>query len=359
MWHECSEPACGLTSILPHVHSVNNVLIRLDRDACIGQDGQEQVASHGRGDLYLNASQLCSSVGNELELHRKKISFVSSEDGTRQEAYLIEPKVKLKETFLVVSLHSWSADLNQRSELERLVFDKHWYYLFPNFRGPNSNRNACGSKAAQQDILDALDFTLKKYSLDPDNVFLTGTSGGGHMTMLMSGLYPERWAGACSWVGISDLVAWHRTHRGSRYGKMIEESCGGQPGTSDLVNEEYQSRSPLNYIARANRLPIALFAGVHDGHQGSVPISQSIHAFNAICRQNGDPVVSEIEIQQLSSRNGRLLQPKENDEGFNKIIERHYYLFRQSAFAQIMIFEGGHEGIPIGTMDWFEQIISQ
>lgn len=291
-----------------------------------------------------------------IEKYRKKITFKSTIDGSIQEAFtIIPPGIVPDETHLVVSLHSWSSDLNQRSDLESLVFRRGWCYLFPNFRGPNQHPDACGSKLAQQDILDALEQTLNQNGLSPSRVFLTGTSGGGHMTMLMAGLYPERWRAACAWVGISDLVAWHHTHRGKRYGNMIEKSCGGAPDQSPATECEYHDRSPVNFISGASALPIALFAGIHDGHRGSVPIRQSIDAFNVICNHNGDPVVSELEIQQLSVQNGRLNQPHEGDEGYSDSLRRKYYLKRSSKDAQLLIFEGGHEGISTGTVDWFEK----
>lgn len=301
----------------------------------------------------------CSWSEGEIERNRKKISFISSIDGTEQNAFLISPnRLTGEEAFLVVSLHSWSSDLNQRNELEKLVFERGWYYLFPDFRGPNQRPEACGSRIAQQDILDALDYALKQLSLSPSNVLLTGTSGGGHMTMLMAGLYPDRWRAACSWVGISDLVDWHQKHSGTRYGNMMEKSCGGSPGSSPMIDREYQNRSPIHFISAAKQIPMAFFAGVHDGHQGSVPISQSIRAFNAICVANGDSVVSESEIAELSAVNGRLLLPRLSDLGFDNAIQRDYYLLRRSGLAQLMIFEGGHEGIAAGTMDWFDRVLS-
>lgn len=291
-----------------------------------------------------------------LENHRKKITFQSSVDGSNQEAFaIIPPNVDREKTYLVVSLHSWSSDLNQRSDLESLVFKRDWCYLFPNFRGPNQHPDACGSKLAQRDILDAVEHVLKEYSLESSRVFLTGTSGGGHMTMLMAGRYPDRWRAACAWVGISDLVSWHETHRGKRYGNMIEKSCGGSPTDSPLTQGEYYDRSPINFISGASELPIALFAGIHDGHRGSVPIRQSIDAFNVICNTNGDPLVSQSEINQLSNENGRLIQPLEGDEGYSQPLGRKYYLKRSSKSSQLLIFEGGHEGISSGTIDWFER----
>ncbi len=304
--------------------------------------------------------QTCSYPDDSLESKRIKLRFRSSIDGSIQEAFLIVPNDPKPESIhLVVNLHSWSADLNQRSDLETLVFDKNWYYLFPNFRGSNQQPEACGSNLAQQDILDALDNTLREYSLDPHRVFLSGTSGGGHMAMLMAGLYPGRWLAVCSWVGISDLSSWHRKHKGSRYGDMIEKCCGGPPGKTSAVDKQYKDRSPINFIASANNLPIAIFAGIHDGHRGSVPIRHSLNAFNQICIRNGDPVISEKEIQELSSRNGRLKKPQSMDEGYDAAIQRDFYLQRNSRNARVLIFEGGHEEIASGTIHWFEKAVGR
>ena len=310
------------------------------------------------GDLAL--IQTCSCPDDSLESKRIKLRFPSSIDGSMQGAFLIVPNdPKSEGTHLVVNLHSWSADLNQRSDLEKLVFEKNWYYLFPNFRGSNQRPEACGSNLAQQDILDALDHTLREYSLDPHRVLLSGTSGGGHMTMLMAGLYPERWLAACAWVGISDLSSWHRKHKGSRYGDMIEKCCGGPPGEIPGVDKQYKDRSPIHFIASANDLPIAFFAGIHDGHRGSVPIRHSLDAFNQICIRNGDPVISEKEIQELSSRNGRLKKPQSMDEGYDAAIQRDFYLQRHSRNARVLIFEGGHEEIASGTIHWFEKAVGR
>ena len=65
---------------------------------------------------------------------RQRIQFVSTADGTTQQAYLILPRVRSRRpTPMVVNLHSWSADMEQRSELEGLVQARGWVYLAPNF----------------------------------------------------------------------------------------------------------------------------------------------------------------------------------------------------------------------------------
>ena len=52
--------------------------------------------------------------------------------------------------------------MHQRSDLEELVYDKNWFYLFPNFRGANKHPAACGSQFAQQDIIDAFGIRTRK-----------------------------------------------------------------------------------------------------------------------------------------------------------------------------------------------------
>lgn len=289
-------------------------------------------------------------------MDRQQIQFKSTADGTEQEAILILPK-SINHSFtvvpMVVSLHSWSGDLKQRNALERLVHDRGWVYLFPNFRGVNRTPQACGSPLAQQDILDAVAWVMARHSIDEDRIYLTGTSGGGHMTMLMAARYPTRWRAASAWVGISDLAAWHSRHRDSKYGKMMEQCCGGAPGDSLAVDAQYKSRSPITYMSGARNIAIDIAAGIRDGHDGSVPIRHSIDAFNAIAQTRGDPFVTTAEIEQLSLP-GPLKQPQSGDQGFDTAFDRKYFLRRRSGDARLTIFDGGHEGIASATIAWFE-----
>jgi poly(3-hydroxybutyrate) depolymerase len=294
--------------------------------------------------------------GSQMSKHRKRVQFKSSLDGSTQEAMLITPRLEVqvkKSIPLVVSLHSWSADLEQRNDLEELVHHRGWMYLFPNFRGANRTTQACGSDLAQQDILDSISWVIDHYQIDKDRIYLTGTSGGGHMTMLMAARHPKLWRAASAWVGISDLVEWHAKHSNTNYGNMIEQCCGGAPGDSLKVDAQYKSRSPITYFAGAREVAIDICAGINDGHQGSVPISHSINAFNMIAEAKGDRPVTETEISQLS-RPGKLEEAQAGDEGFDGTFGRKYFLRRRSGNARLTIFDGGHEGIASATIAWFE-----
>lgn len=257
---------------------------------------------------------------------------------------------------LVVSLHSWSGDWTQRQkELEQGALERGWIYLFPNFRGANDDAEACGSELAQQDILDAAEWAKREYPIDLEKVYLTGGSGGGHMTLLMAARYPDAWTAASAWVPISDLPAWHAKHAAERYGEMMRACTGGAPGDSPAVDEEYRKRSPLTWLgAAASKLPpLDIAAGVRDGHEGSVPIRHSLEAFNAVAEALGEEGVSEEEIEQLSAGpEARLAAPKATDQVEDAAVGRAIYLRRQTGKTRVTIFEGGHEAIASGQLDW-------
>lgn len=292
--------------------------------------------------------------------NRIGIQVRSSLDGTLQPNMLIIPDAYQRESLnesslelhpLVISLHSWSGDWTQRnSELERLANERGWFYLFPDFRGINQTPQACGSKFAQQDILDAMAWVLLHYPIDRQRIYLTGVSGGGHMTMLMAGRYPQLFTAASAWVGISDLSAWHalQAKRGTRYQTMMEACCGGTPRDGKGIANEYLQRSPLTYLAAASDLPLDLAAGIDDGHEGSVPIDHTLRAFNCIVEAKGGELISEPEMTRLLRRQGLTQGAREFDPSW----QREIHFRRRSDVTRVSIFAGGHEGLATGAIDW-------
>lgn len=291
-----------------------------------------------------------------LAAQRMKIMVPSSPDGTEQPCYLILPDgfgTSSPPAPLLVSLHTWSSGVEQRlPDMEREAERRGWIYLFPHFRGPNQRPDACGSEKAQQDVLDARDWVLKHYPVDKRRVYLVGVSGGGHMAMLMAGRHPKAWTAVSAWVGISDLAAWQRRHAGDNYGKMARLSCGGAPGQSAEVDRHYKARSPLTWLSRAVDLPLDLAAGVHDGYKGSVPVRQTLDAFNVVARAGRAPLITEDEIAQISRPQGRLDHPQPGDTQADRSFGRAIYLRRTAGKARVTIFEGGHECRARAAAEW-------
>jgi len=303
---------------------------------------------------FITGTCACCLGGEKI-----KVEIRSSLDGSQQPCYVILPRSYSKTespVALLVSLHSWSAGLEQaRPDLEERVEKLGWIYLYPHFRGPNQHPQACGSLFAQQDILDAVKWAKQHYRVDHSRIYLTGVSGGGHMTMLMAGRHPDVWTAASAWVGISDLEKWHDRHKQSRYGDMIRKSCGGAPGINAKIDAQYQARSPIGFLHQATKLPLDIVAGIHDGHTGSVPISHSLLAFNQIASATNDPLISALEIKQLSTPTGRLTRPKPSDQAPDAVLGRNIYLRRYAGASRVTIFEGGHESIPVAALDWLKR----
>lgn len=285
------------------------------------------------------------------------IEIRSSLDGQIQPAkWHVPPEAKRSDTPILIFLHSWSGDYRQdNSDWLREASRRGWVFLHPDFRGPNRRPEACGSPLARQDVLDAIDFVASRVRLDPRRIYLAGSSGGGHMAMLMAGHHPERFSAVSAWVGISDLAAWHAFHdrqgASGKYAAMIRSSLGGRPGSSPEADARYVDRSPIHHLHRVGDLPLDLAAGVRDGKRGSVPIRQTLEAFNVVARARGDEPVSDAEIERLWST-GEPAASRRGDREADPAFPRAILLRRRAGASRVTIFDGDHEGLPGAACDW-------
>jgi poly(3-hydroxybutyrate) depolymerase len=300
---------------------------------------------------------LHSVRADELLPPLTEVAVTSTLDGESQPVLYWAPEVAAtKPTVLFVFLHSWSSDHKQdNSKWQKQAVENGWIYLHPNFRGVNNSLKACGSRFARQDILDAIDFAQQKFNVDRTRVYLAGVSGGGHMSMLMAGHHPERFSAVSAWVGISELADWHAFHVKDgvpgKYAKMIQQSFGGVPGAGDAIDAEFRDRSPVYHLPRVGDLPVDIFAGVNDGHAGSVPVRHSIMGFNAIARAHQSALVSAAEMEQLWTQR-KLSDPRPTDKEADAVLGRDIKLRRTSQSSRVTIFEGGHESIPEAAIEW-------
>lgn len=285
---------------------------------------------------------------------------VSGLDGEKQSLFYWAPdKADTQPTPVLVFLHSWSGDFRQdNSKWMVECVRRNWIWIHPDFRGINETPKACGSKFARQDVLDALEFARKKWNVDGERIYLAGVSGGGHMSLLMAGHHPHEFSAVSSWVGPNDLMEWHRFHtkngQPERYAKMIEASLGGPPGASAEIDADYVDRSPVFQLKSVSGLPISIWAGVQDGHTGSVPVSHSLRAFNAIAMSQGDETISDQEIEQLNSAR-KLNAPRAGDKITHATLGREIHLQRTAGNSVVTIFEGGHESLPEAAFEWLER----
>lgn len=316
------------------------------------------------GTCFLNPE--CLSAAEKVAETKQKpakpglIQVKSSLDQSLQPSLLWAPAAaKTTPTPLFVFLHSWSGNYKQNNaKWLKEAEQRGWIYLHPDFRGVNQQPEACGSQLARQDILDAIDYVIQHYNVDQSRIYLAGSSGGGHMTMLMAGHHPDRFSAASAWVGISDLAEWYRFHLKDgvpqNYARMILKSLTDKPGSSEAIDVQYRDRSPLYWIGNATELPLDLNAGVTDGKTGSVPFAHTINAFNVLAKKNQTTPVSEAEIEQLWEL-GTLKNPQPTDQVTDETYGRDIHLRRKSGNARVTIFQGGHEGLPEPACEWLSK----
>lgn len=283
-------------------------------------------------------------------MEERRIEFRSRVDGSVQPARLVPAAVPGPRP-LLVCLHQWSGTMHAGvGEWFAAGHAAGLHVLAPDFRGPNNRPEACGSPEAQGDVLDAVEAARGAVEVEAGRVLLAGASGGGHMAMLMAGRAPGHWAAVSAWVGISDLARWHgeTKARGLKYWRDIEGVVGGAPGSSEEVDRELAARSPVTHLGAAAGIPLDLAAGIHDGHGGaSVPVGQTLRAFNAVARANGDEPVCEEDIARLEGRE-LPLEGKGPDREFGVPV----YFRRESGRCRVSLFEGGHTALEEVAVAW-------
>jgi dipeptidyl aminopeptidase/acylaminoacyl peptidase len=208
----------------------------------------------------------------------KEIEVVSSIDGSKEKNLFYYPENR-GNVPLAVALHTWSFDRNNQQGLIDLCLERGWALLLPEFRGPNKINNpratqACGSTLACQDVIDAVEYVCSNYTIDTEHIFLFGGSGGGHMALMMAAYQPELWTAVSAWCPITDLTKWHEYYgAGKSYALHLESCCGGAPGSSAGVDQEYSARSPISYLDELLKAKLAIHHGRADR---SVPYSHTL-----------------------------------------------------------------------------------
>lgn len=278
-----------------------------------------------------------------------EVEIVSSLDGARQPAIADIPSAT-EAVPLLVHLHSWSSRYNNSNNFEEIRAEaqkRGWAFVSPDFRGVNDQPAACGSELAVQDVLDTVEWMKSHTKIDERRIYLAGSSGGGYMALMLAGRAPHVWAGVSAWVPISDLAAWHAfsVRQKSRYAKMMEGCFGTGPVGAA---QQFRRRSPVHFLQLARGLPLDIQTGIRDGHEGSVPVSHSLLAFNAVAAAADRIPAAEIE---ALTRDGKVAVPAEiKEERAKPALYR-----RQSGAARVTIFDGAHEADFGAAVRWLEK----
>ncbi|WP_446811805.1 alpha/beta hydrolase family protein [Methylomonas sp. 2BW1-5-20] len=261
----------------------------------------------------------------------------SSVDGNLQKAYFYSAPGVTKRP-LLISLHFWAGDYATPDPLAAYVKMHGWNYIHPDFRGPNIGTNNCLSDKVIADLDDAIEFALQNSIVDTQNIFVVGFSGGAYATLGWYAKTRHPVKAWLAWAAISDLETWQRETASHGHIELSENvlRCTGSGSQIDVAAA--RRRSPLYWtLPNAPHGRIELYAGIKDGHKGTVPISHSIGYFNTLMNQYGrfDAVVDLKEAMPLLTQGAA---PTSLSIG-----DRTVFLRRDIGFAALTVFNGGHE----------------
>ncbi|MFN8347654.1 MAG: prolyl oligopeptidase family serine peptidase [Spirosomataceae bacterium] len=274
----------------------------------------------------------------------KKDSITSRLDGYVQNFYYAKTTSSTPQP-LLVELHSWSNTADSQKEiLGDEAQAENWNYLLPNFRGVNNHVKACCSEYVIADIDEAIDWALKNLNADPERIYVAGVSGGGYATLAMYMKSRHTIRAFSAWASISDLAAWYgeSVERKNRYGPEILK-CTGAGDTFDA--EKAKERSPLYWktpLKKRKKSTLQIYAGVHDGYTGSVPISHSLRFYNKLAadfkEKDKTRYVPEEDAATLLNTQTYPVS------GTPQRLDDRVILYRKNAKnVTLTIFEGTHE----------------
>ena len=282
----------------------------------------------------------------------KKDSILSSLDKNTQVFYY-DKSTASKPKPLVVELHSWSNSADsQKDILAEQAHAKNWNYIFPNFRGVNNHPKACCSEFVIADIDEAIDWALKNMNVDKKNIYVVGNSGGGYATMAMYMKSRHNIRAFSAWSSISDLATWYEesVERKNKYATEIIQ-CTGANGVFD--DQKARERSPLFWeipLKKRKKSSLQIYAGIHDGYTGSVPISQSIKFYNKLLIDANE--TDDTRYVSAEDANTMLKTQTFPVKKTIKTIDNRAILYQKSSKKiTLTIFEGTHEILKNVALD--------
>ena len=200
-----------------------------------GETGNKKVnLSLTSGERIVDTSTVRFSIKNPGQPQRK--TFISDIDGSLQ-YYAVNPasSESNEPRALFLSVHGASVEaINQAQAYHH----KSWGHIVA-----PTNRRPYGydwENWGRIDAIEVLNIAKEKYNIDPEKVYLTGHSMGGHGTWYLGVTYPDKWA------AIGPSAGWNSfwTYGGSR---LMEQA---NP-TEKLY---YRSMSPSNTFGLVENL---------------------------------------------------------------------------------------------------------
>ncbi len=243
------------------------------------------------GSLGSNGLNTITHLNRDLLAQRKigaveEFWFNSSKEGRKVEGWVIKPPDfdSSRKYPMILEIHGGPfANYGDRFDIEKQVFAaKDYVVLYVNPRGSTSYGGEFGNLIHHAypgddfyDLNSGIDAVIAKGYVDPENVFVTGGSGGGVLTCWMIGhskrfraaaaLYPViNWN---SWIGTADIGP-----------RMANYWFAGAPWENAANLQNYEERSLLSVVKNV-QTPTMVMTGEEDYR---TPISEAEQYYRAL-----------------------------------------------------------------------------
>ncbi len=118
-----------------------------------------------------------------------------------------------------------------------------------------------------EDIVAARRWLVENGIANPDEIFLSGWSYGGYLTLMGLSKYPDLWAGGMAGIAIADWAIQYEDTADLLRG--FQESLF--EGTPETQPERYKASSPISYVEQV-KAPIYIIQGRSDSRTPARPI---------------------------------------------------------------------------------------
>lgn len=196
----------------------------------------------------------------------RSITFASS-DGQPIQAWLIVPEgAGPFPTIIETHGGPFVVATDQFSPSALMWVDHGFAYCTVNYRGSTTFGKPFEDKIYHdlgnwevEDVVAARAWLVENQIANPRQVFLTGWSYGGYLTLQILGKYPDLWAGGLAGMAIADWVLGHEDSSDTL--KAVDIAWFG--GTPEEQPERYRVSSPLTYAGNV-RAPVLIIQGKND-----------------------------------------------------------------------------------------------
>jgi dipeptidyl aminopeptidase/acylaminoacyl peptidase len=128
-----------------------------------------------------------------------------------------------------------------------------------------------------EDMVAARDWLVREGIAHPDQIFPSGWSYGGYLTLLALGRRPELWAGGMAGVAIADWAMLYEDSAETLRG-YCSAMFGGTPGDKP---EQYAASSPMADVEQV-QAPLLIIQGRNDSRTPARPVEVYIERLRAL-----------------------------------------------------------------------------